>query len=116
LRRIYWELENAVEMLPSQIVDLLQRAQTGKFEMHLDHRGLEPSVNRLVLGLLVSSLFLGSALMLSMQVPPLLFPSQPLAGMYRISVLGLGGFSLSVLFSLRLLRAINKSGHLDRRE
>ena len=48
--------------------------QAGKFDVHLDHRGLEPSVNRLVLGMLTSALFLGSALILSTEVPPLLFP------------------------------------------
>ena len=31
-----------------------------------DHRGLEPSVNRLVLGMLASALFLGSSLMVSL--------------------------------------------------
>ena len=39
-----------------------------QFDIHLDHRGLEPSVNRLVLGMLASALFLGSALMISRDV------------------------------------------------
>ena len=32
--------------------EILQQVESGKFDVHLDHRGLEPSVNRLVLGLL----------------------------------------------------------------
>jgi ubiquinone biosynthesis protein len=47
--------------------------QDGKFDVHLDHRGLGPSVNRLVLCLLASALFVGSSFLLSDQVPPLLF-------------------------------------------
>ena len=86
--------------------------------MHLDHRGLEPSVNRLVLGMLASALFMGSSLMLSRQVPPVLFGGETNAflGMQDVSILGLAGCAVSLLVGLRLLRAIGKSGHLDRRE
>ncbi|MEO8494999.1 MAG: AarF/ABC1/UbiB kinase family protein, partial [Planctomycetota bacterium] len=63
-----------------------------------------------------SSLFLGSSLMLSHQVPPLIFPDNTYFGVQKLSVLGLGGCVVSILVGLRLLRAIGKSGHLDRRE
>ncbi|HVA47824.1 MAG TPA: AarF/ABC1/UbiB kinase family protein [Pirellulales bacterium] len=113
LRRLYSELEYLAEVFPRGVVDILQQVQTGKFDVHLDHRGLEPSVNRLVLGLLASALFLGSAMLLSMKVPPLIpwpgFLGQP-------SLLGTVGSTLSILLGLRLWRAINKSGHLDRRK
>ena len=33
-----------------------------------------------------------------------------------VSILGLGGCSISVLLGLRLLRAIGKSGHLDSKD
>jgi ubiquinone biosynthesis protein len=90
--------------------------QTGTFDVHLDHRGLEPSVNRLVLGMLASALFLGSALILSRQVPPVLFPTPTILGLHKVSVLGITGCFVAVLLGLRMLRAINKSGHLDRRK
>ncbi len=109
-RRIYAELENLIEVLPRGILDILQQVQSGKFDVHLDHRGLEPSVNRLVLGMLTSALFLGSSLMLSRDVPPLL----PIFG--GVSVVGLAGCSLACALALRLLRAIYKSGHLDQRK
>jgi ubiquinone biosynthesis protein len=82
----------------------------------LDHRGLEPSVNRLVLGMLAIALFLGSSLLLSWEVPPLLFPETTVVGFHRISLLGLTGATISILLGLRLLRAIGKSGHLDSRD
>ena len=62
LRRLFAELEHLLDMLPRGISDILEQMQSGKFDVHLDHRGLEPSVNRLVLGMLTSALFLGSAL------------------------------------------------------
>jgi ubiquinone biosynthesis protein len=106
LRRLYRELELLAQVLPRGIVDILEQVQAGKFDVHLDHRGLEPSVNRLVFGLLTSSLFLGSTLLLSRQVPPLV---------RGVSVLGAAGCAISLLLGLRLVRAINKSGHLDRK-
>jgi ubiquinone biosynthesis protein len=90
--------------------------QDGKFDVHLDHRGLGPSVNRLVLGMLASALFVGSSFLLSYQVPPLLFHKHEVwLGMKDISLLGLGGCTISLLVGLRLLRAIGKSGHLDQK-
>ncbi|MAR11482.1 MAG: ABC transporter [Blastopirellula sp.] len=114
MRRLYMELEHLAEVLPSRLLDIMGQLQTGKFEVQLDHRGLEPSVNRLVLGLLCSAMFLGSSVMLSMKVPPLLFP-QFLArfGMDELSIVGLAGIVFSLLLGIRLFRAIGKSGHLD---
>jgi ubiquinone biosynthesis protein len=116
LRRMYFELEQLAEVLPRRIVEILEQIQTGRFDVHLDHRRLGPSVNRLVLAMMASSLFLGSSLLLSQAVPPLLFPDKPFLGLHRLSVLGLSGCGVSILVGLRLIRAIGKSGHLDRRD
>ncbi|MCA9162233.1 MAG: AarF/ABC1/UbiB kinase family protein [Planctomycetales bacterium] len=119
MRRLYFQLEQVAEELPGRIMDILKQVQAGKFDVHLDHRGLEPSVNRLVLGMLASALFLGSSLMLSNRVPPLLFPNSTwltALGLNQLSALGLSGCAMSMLIGLRLLRAINKSGHLDRKQ
>ena len=119
LRRFYAQLEHMIEALPRGIVDILEQVQTGRFDVHLDHRGLEPSVNRLVLGMLASALFLGSALLVSRDVPPLI-EDFPLTGwipvIQGVSVPGIIGIGLSITMGLRLWRAINKSGHLDRRQ
>jgi ubiquinone biosynthesis protein len=116
LRRVYAELEHLIESLPGRMMEILEQIHSGTFDVHLDHRGLEPSVNRLVLGMLASALFMGSALMLSQRVPPILFPVRTYMGLHEVSVLGLSGCALSLLLGLRLLRAIGKSGHLDRRK
>jgi ubiquinone biosynthesis protein len=105
-RRIYSEVEKLAEVLPRRLRDILQQVESGKFDVHLDHRGLEPSVNRLVLGLLTSSLFLGSSLLISRDV----------WAIREVSVPGTLGVLLSAFLGWRLLRAIGKSGRLDRRK
>jgi len=106
MRRVATEFQHLIEVFPRGMMDILQQVQSGKFDVHLDHRGLEPSVNRLVYGMLSSALFLGSSLLLSRNVPPLL---------NNVSILGAAGCLLSMALSWRLMRAIAKSGHLDRR-
>jgi len=106
VRRLYSELQHLAEVLPRRLLDLLQQVETGKFDVHLDHRGLEPSVNRLVAGMLASALFLGSSLLLSRQVLPI----------WGVSVPGLAGCIASVMMGLRVFWAIRKSGHLDRKK
>jgi ubiquinone biosynthesis protein len=117
MRRAYMELEHLAAILPRRVMDIVEKVQMGEFDVHLDHRGFGPSVNRLVLGMLASALFLGSSLMLSQRVPPLLFASPGGAfGIHDLSLLGISGCVVSLLLGLRLLRAIGKSGHLDQRD
>lgn len=98
------ELDQLLSLLPGSLIDALDQMRSGQFYVHMDHRGLEPSVNRLVLGLLASCLFLGSAMLLSFDVPPLLRGA---------SVPGAAGIGVSVWLGVRVLRAIGRSGHLD---
>lgn len=119
LRRFLIEVEQFAEILPRRLTDILDQVQSGKFDVHLDHRGLGPSVNRLVLGLLTSALFIGSSWIVANKVPPVLYRGklwwdlQEWLGLADLSILGLAGCTLSILLGLRLLRAIQKSGHLD---
>jgi ubiquinone biosynthesis protein len=92
----------------------MQLVQEGRLDVHLAHKGLSPSVNRIVLGLLISSVFLGSSVLLAFKVPPLLLPHSSWMGIQELSLLGLIGYAVSLLAGLRLIRAINRSGHLDR--
>ena len=108
VRKVMLEVEQLLEALPGRMNRILAQIQKGQFDVHLKHRGLEPSVNRLVLGMLASALFLGSSLLLSQEVWPVVFG--------KISVLGAFGCGISLLLGLRLLRAIGKSGHLERRD
>jgi len=104
LRRIYVEWNHLGETLPGAITDVVEQLQAGRFDVNLEHRRLEPSVNRLVLGLMASALFVGSSLLWSRATPPTL---------YGVSIFGALGALASVILGFRLLWAIHKSGHLE---
>jgi ubiquinone biosynthesis protein len=106
MRRIFSELEQLAEILPRRLRDILQQVESGKFDVHLDHRGLEPSVNRLVLGMMTSALFLGSSLLVAQHVWPI----------RAVSVPGVVGMAMSMFLGWRLIKAIGKSGRLDRKK
>jgi ubiquinone biosynthesis protein len=97
LRRFLDEWNELAQNLPRGLAELFQQVREGKFDVHLEHRRLEPVVNRLVMGMICSSLFLGASLMLSNKVPPL-------AGGH--SVPGLLFILFSGVLGSRLLRFI----------
>lgn len=113
MNRVYVELESMFEKLPGQVSSIMQLIQEGRLDVHLAHKGLSPSTNRLVMGMLISSVFMGSSLLLSYKVPPLLF-TVGWWGLKDLSLLGLIGYAFSLLAGLRLIRAIQLSGNLDR--
>ena len=113
-RRIYLEAENFFEYAPDETLALLQQARRGEVRFQLEHRRLGPTINRVVLGLMASAVFLGSSLMLAFEVPPVLFPDNIRFGIQRLSVLGMVGVVGSVTVMMWLLLAINRSGHLTR--
>lgn len=113
MNRVYVELESMFEKLPGQVSSIMQLIQEGRLDVHLAHKGLSPSANRLVMGMLISSVFMGSSLLLSYKVPPLLFTAG-WWGLKDLSLLGLIGYAFSLLAGLRLIRAIQLSGNLDR--
>lgn len=111
-RRIYLEAENFLESAPDELVSLMQMVRRGETRVTLEHQRLSPSINRLVLGLMTSAVFLGSSLMLAQRVPPLFFIS--FFEMEPISLFGLLGVTGSMAVMLWLLRAITRSGHLTK--
>ncbi len=96
-QRILGDWRRFGEILPGKISDVLEQIQTGKFDVHLEHRRLEPSVNKLVMGMITSALFLGSAVLWSNKVPPIL---------YGYSAAGVLGCAISLALGWRLLGKI----------
>ncbi|MDB4749750.1 AarF/UbiB family protein [Rubripirellula sp.] len=113
-RRIYLEAENFLEAAPDELISLIRQARKGEVRVILEHQRLSPTVNRMVLGLMTSAVFLGSSLLLAMKVPPVLFHDESWLALQDISLLGLLGFFGSMTVMLWLLLAINRSGHLTR--
>ncbi len=90
-----------VDSLPRDLADILSRFRKGTLEVHMEHRRLESTVDRLVLGLLSSAVFLGSAIIWSARSPPLVF-GYPL--------LGALGFAVSAWLGAGLVRSIRRAG------
>lgn len=115
-RLMFREAEYFMQVVPDQALGLLDQARQGQLKIQMEHHRLGATVNRLVLGLIASALFLGSSVMLSMKVPPMLFPLSTYLGLTQLSVPGVFGLVASVMLMLRLYIAINRSGHLSGRE
>ncbi|MCX6855866.1 MAG: AarF/UbiB family protein, partial [Verrucomicrobia bacterium] len=96
-RRAYRDWDRLISALPRDLVDLLARFRDGSLTVHLDHRHLDPIVNRLVLGVLTAAIFLGSSELWSREAKPLL---------WGISIFGALGYLLSLFLGWRLMRAI----------
>ncbi|MDB5307000.1 MAG: AarF/ABC1/UbiB kinase family protein [Gemmataceae bacterium] len=99
--------DDLVRSLPRQFGGLMRMMQRQEVGVQLMHRHLEPSVNRLVFGLLVSALFLGSAVMWAAKAPPLV---------WDVSVFGVLGCVVAGVLGFYLFRAIQHSGRLEERE
>jgi ubiquinone biosynthesis protein len=96
--------DDLVRGLPRQLSGMLRMASRQEIGVQLMHRHLEPSVNRLVFGLMVSALFLGSAVMWAAKAPPLV---------WDVSVFGVAGSVAACVLGFYLFRAIQHSGKLE---
>jgi ubiquinone biosynthesis protein len=86
--------------LPSDLNDLLASMRAGTLSVHLDHRRLDPVVNRLVMGLLTASLLLGSSLLWSLH-------AEPVVG--GVSLFGAIGYAAACIMGVSLFRHIRYS-------
>ena len=106
-QKLYERLKSNVDdwqhlmgILPKDAADILHNLKRGKFDVHLQHRRLEPIVNRLVLGILTAALFVGSASLCSNQVPPTT---------YGFSIPGFLGCGIAIFMGYGITRAIKRS-------
>ncbi len=113
-RRIYREAEHFLEVAPDHVIGLLQQVRRGEAKLTLEHQRLGPMINRMVLGVMASAVFLGSSLMLAFTVPPVLFTDHAVLGIQDVSLLGIVGVLGSIAVMMWLVIAINRSGHLTR--
>ncbi len=93
--------EHLITIFPKDTADILRNLKRGKFDVHLQHRRLEPVVNRLVMGILTAALFMGSASLLSNQVPPTIF---------GLAIPGLLGCGIALIMGIQITLAIRRSG------
>ena len=90
--------------LPSETRELLQIIKAGQVKIEFEHHGLDPitkkfdqMVNRLVFGLVLASLIIGSSIVIFSDIPPKL---------YGLPVIGLAGFLAAGIMGFGLLISI----------
>lgn len=88
--------------LPSETRELLQIVKAGQVKIEFEHRGLDPitkkldqMVNRLVFGLVLASLIIGSSIVIYSDIPPK-FHGFPLIGLAGFLAAGIMGFGLLI--------------------
>jgi ubiquinone biosynthesis protein len=102
LGRNFRDWKRLLEDLPRDLSDILSRFRKGTLEVHMEHRRLESTVDRLVLGLLSAAAFLGSSIIWSSEAPPRVF---------GIPVLGAIGFLISAWLGAGLVWSIRRAGN-----
>jgi ubiquinone biosynthesis protein len=106
-RRVWLQMQRGarawgrvLRALPTDLNDMLAGMRAGTLSVHLDHRRLDPVVNRLVLGLLTSSLLLGSSLLWSLHAAPVVG---------GVSLFGAMGYATACIMGVTLFRTIRSS-------
>jgi ubiquinone biosynthesis protein len=94
--------QDLVARMPNNVRDMMQKFQSGRIEVQLQHHHLQPSANRLVQGMITSALLLSSSLLWALKAPPVIYDD--------ISVIGALGMAACVASSAVLLRSIMRSG------
>lgn len=94
--------------LPSKMVSVSDSILSGRAKIQMEHKNLDKPlaslnkmVNRMVFGLVISAMILGSCLILTSNIGP---------KVYGISIIGIMGFGMSGIFGLLLIISILKSG------
>ena len=85
----------------------MRQARRGTLDVHLEHRRLDAVMNRVAYAMLTAALFLGSALLWSVQIPPLILGT---------SVPGVLGTLVSLWLGFHLLRSIHRSGGIGKKK
>ncbi len=99
-KRNIMDWNRLIEIAPRDLTDILSQIKRGKFDVNLEHRKLDSVANRLVMGILTAALFVGSSLILSFKVPPLV---------ESVSVIGVLGCTGAVFMGFFLIREIRRS-------
>ncbi|MBN1828034.1 MAG: AarF/ABC1/UbiB kinase family protein [Deltaproteobacteria bacterium] len=99
-----------VKIFPGEFQEILKQIKLGQLKFGFEHRGLDRfisemdrSSNRISVALLISSLIIGSSLIIQVNIGPQFM---------GLSLLGIIGFLIAALFGLWLIISIVRSGRL----
>lgn len=99
-RKSLHDWERLVAALPRDLADILTGLKSGSFEVMLKHERLDAAINRLVLGLIIAALLIGSSELLAREAPPRIF---------GYSIPAFIGYGFVVMLGRRLYTLIRRS-------
>jgi ubiquinone biosynthesis protein len=107
LARSWRDWQRLIDIVPREMAEILERMRQGTLDVHLQHRGLDATLNRVIYGVITAALILSSAMLLAGAVPPVL---------WGLSLLGVMAGAAALVLTLRLLWAVHRFGGLGRDE
>ncbi|WP_456480127.1 ABC1 kinase family protein [Nautilia sp.] len=86
---------------PKDIKDIINKLKNGKLKIEFEHMGLDDfektinsSANRLSIAIIIAAILIGSSMILSAKIPPLI---------YGVSVFGIAGFAFATIMGIILI-------------
>jgi ubiquinone biosynthesis protein len=102
VRNNYRDWDRLIKIFPRELHDVIVRARDGKFDISIEHRSLEKVTEWLVYGILSAALFLGGSMIISQEIPPLI---------WGVSIIGATTSLIGLFLGFRLIRAMKNSHH-----
>ena len=102
VRSNYRDWDRLMKIFPRELHDVIIRARDGKFDISIEHRSLEKVTKWMVHGILSAALFLGGSMIVSQEIPPLI---------WGISIIGATTSLIGLFLGFQLIRAMNSSHH-----
>lgn len=90
---------HAAEDIPDTLLKFVKKLEQDDFSINMRHHNLSESIDKMVLALLTASFIVGSALVMSARIGPLIGD---------VSIIGLVGLCLSLPFVYKTLRRLKK--------
>jgi ubiquinone biosynthesis protein len=102
VRSNYRDWDRLIKIFPRELHDVIVRARDGKFDISIEHRSLEKVTEWLVYGILSAALFLGGSMIISQEIPPLI---------WGVSIIGATTSLIGLFLGFRLIKAMKNSHH-----
>lgn len=104
------ELRHFTRQFPADLLEITRLLKSEKITVNIEHKGIDPLIatydqvsNRLAFAIIIAALLIGSAMIITTEIPPLVF---------GISLLGIIGFAGAAIMGVWLLVAILRRGRL----
>jgi len=104
------ELIELIRDFPYEFREITEKLKSGKIKLEVEYKGLIPVIqsferisNRIIISIILSSIIIGSSLIIHSKLPPL---------WHNIPIIGLIGFFIATIIGLGLLLSIFRHGKL----